>query len=88
MTKRAEIKKIIKNSGLTLESAIYERNMDYAYGDSWDASEWIVKIKEFESEIQEYHEDIIKVLKAEIKLFKRIQFSKIQDKTISEVKQI
>jgi hypothetical protein len=34
MTKRSEITKLIKDAGLTIESIEYERNRDYAYGDS------------------------------------------------------
>ena len=40
MNNRNRIMKFCKDRGLTVVSLIWERGMDYAYGDSWDSSCW------------------------------------------------
>ena len=40
MCNRKRIMKFCTDRGLTVISLIWERGMDYAYGDSWDTSCW------------------------------------------------
>lgn len=69
MSTRRLITKFIKERGYTLESAFYDRNTEHAYGDSWDNSEWCVKIKEIPDEIYGWKENIIEEIKKEIECF-------------------
>jgi hypothetical protein len=40
MSNRKRILKFCSDKNLTVKSLVWERNWDYAYGDSWDTSCW------------------------------------------------
>jgi len=42
MTSRKKIEKFCKENGISINSLVYDRNYEYAYGDCSNESEWII----------------------------------------------